>query len=181
MKLNILLVSLPMLVASVTACHSDSTNNPSLNRTGVVEQAVKDAGTTSAAAQPEAQRRPAVAYSYVVKGQRYNVLKSAQGYNQEGKVSWYGPGFDKHKAANGSIYNMHAMTAASKVLPLNTYVKVTNLQNHRSVVVKVTDRGPFVTGRIMDLSYAAAQKLQIVHNGTGFADVQAITSPSVAV
>ena len=127
------------------------------------------------------QRKPAIAYSYVVDGQHYNVLKSAQGYNRQGTVSWYGPGFQKRLTSSGTRYNMYAMTAASKVLPLNTYVKVTDLTNHRAVVVKVTDRGPFVRGRIMDLSYAAAKKLNMIHAGTAHVDVQAISASSVLV
>lgn len=177
MKLHILLLSLPMLAASsFTAFNSNSLDSP--NHLGRGNAAAEVLKVAAPAAAPVAQRRPAIAYSYVVDGQRYNVLKSAQGYNKEGTVSWYGPGFQKRLTSSGTIYNMYAMTAASKVLPLNTYVKVTDLTNHRWVVVKVTDRGPFVKGRIMDLSYAAAKQLNMINNGTAQADVQAIPTPS---
>ncbi len=107
------------------------------------------------------------AYGYRVKGRYYRVLtrRSAHHYKKRGIASWYGPGFQGKRAANGKRYNMYAMTAASKVLPLGSMVKVTNLRNHRSVIVKITDRGPFVGKRIIDLSYLAAKKLHSVSRG----------------
>ncbi len=113
--------------------------------------------------------------SYVVFGKRYQVLKTAAGYDQKGIASWYGPNFHGHRTSSGEVYDMYAMTAAHKTLPLPTFVRVTNLRNGRSVVVKVNDRGPFHENRIIDLSYAAARKLGIVKDGTGLVDVRAIT------
>lgn len=104
--------------------------------------------------------------SYVIKGKRYYVLNSAKGYDKVGKASWYGTGFHGKKTASGDTYNLYAMTAASPCLPLSTYLKVTNLDNGRTVVIKVTDRGPFKNERILDLSYAAAQKLGYANKGT---------------
>ncbi len=86
-------------------------------------------------------------------------------YDQVGIASWYGPGFHGQRTANGEIYDMYAMTAAHKTLPFNTLVKVVDLDTGRWVVVRINDRGPFVPGRIIDLSYAAAQKLGIVEKG----------------
>jgi rare lipoprotein A len=83
-----------------------------------------------------------------------------------GMASYYGKKFHGKKTANGEIYNMHAFTAAHKTLPLGTMVKVTNIANRKSVIVKINDRGPYIQGRIIDLSYAAAQKLDYVGNGT---------------
>jgi rare lipoprotein A len=105
-------------------------------------------------------------YTYTVKGKKYCVRKSHEGFVQVGIASWYGPGFHGSRTASGEIYNMYKLTAAHKTLPLGTYVKVINLENGKSVIVKVNDRGPFVKGRIIDLSYAAAKKLGMVKKGT---------------
>ncbi len=83
-----------------------------------------------------------------------------------GTASYYGKKFHGKKTANGEIYNMHAFTAAHKTLPLGTMVKITNIANKKSVIVKINDRGPYIQGRIIDLSYAAAQKLDYIGNGT---------------
>lgn len=112
--------------------------------------------------------------SYVVKGHRYYVMKSAEGYDEKGIASWYGMKFYKFKTSSGEYYNVAAMTAASRVLPLPTYCLVTNLQNGKHVVVKVNDRGPFVANRIMDLSYVAALKLGVTAHGTALVEVKAI-------
>jgi len=111
---------------------------------------------------------------YQVFGRRYYVLSSNIGYVERGVASWYGPGFHKIRTSNGESYDMYAMTAAHKTLPLPAYVRVTNLQNGRSVVVRVNDRGPFVGNRIIDLSYTAAAKLDMVRNGTAFVEVRSI-------
>jgi rare lipoprotein A len=112
--------------------------------------------------------------SYVVYGNRYHVMASSQGYVERGIASWYGSKFHGRRTSSGETYNMYAMTAAHKSLPLPTYVQVTNLQNGRSVVVKVNDRGPFHGNRIIDLSYTAAAKLGILKRGTGMVEVRAI-------
>jgi rare lipoprotein A len=107
-------------------------------------------------------------------GRRYHVMDNAHGYVERGIASWYGKKFHGHRTSNGETYNMYAMTAAHKQLPLPTYVRVTNLENRRSVVVRVNDRGPFHADRIIDLSYAAAKKLGISAKGTGMVEVRAI-------
>ncbi len=117
---------------------------------------------------------------YDVNGRRYYVLASADGYNRIGVASWYGPNSDGRYTADGDRYNMYAMTAANKVLPLPTYVRVTDLSNGRSVIVKVNDRGPFVAHRLIDLSYLAAAKLGMLGTGTALVDVQALTPGSPA-
>lgn len=120
--------------------------------------------------------RSAAAYnrSYVVYGRRYHVLPACAGYENRGIASWYGPGFNGHRTSTGAVYNMYAMTAASKVLPLPCWVRVTNLRNGRQVVVKVNDRGPFVANRIIDLSYAAARRLDMIGTGTAIVEIQAV-------
>lgn len=111
---------------------------------------------------------------YDVLGKRYFVLATAEGYLERGVASWYGPGFHAATTSNGERYDMYAMTAAHTTLPLPAYVQVTNLRNGRSVVVRVNDRGPFKSGRIIDLSYTAAAKLGMLKDGTTFVEVRAL-------
>ncbi len=103
---------------------------------------------------------------YKVMGKWYRPIPHSQGFNQSGLASWYGKKFHGRKTANGEIYNMHVMTAAHKTLPLGTYVSVRNLDNNRKIKVRINDRGPFIRGRIIDLSYKAAKQLGIVGPGT---------------
>src|SRR5690606_6096907 len=112
--------------------------------------------------------------SYEVFGKRYYVMKDARGYVERGIASWYGEKFHGRRTSSGETYDMYAMTAAHKTLPLPTYVEVTNLQNGRRVVVRVNDRGPFHENRIIDLSYTAAAKLGIIGPGTALVEVRAI-------
>jgi rare lipoprotein A len=118
---------------------------------------------------------------YDVDGKRYYVLASAEGYDATGVASWYGPSFDGLRTADGDRYDMYAMTAAHKTLPLPCYVRVTNLTNGRSIVVKINDRGPFVANRLIDLSYTAAAKLDMLATGTALVEVQAITPESPVI
>jgi rare lipoprotein A len=113
---------------------------------------------------------------YDVFGKRYFVLSSNVGYVERGVASWYGPGFHKVRTSTGEPYDMYGMTAAHKTLPLPAYVRVTNLQNGRNVVVRVNDRGPFVGNRIIDLSYTAAAKLDMLRNGTAIVEVRSVDS-----
>jgi len=112
---------------------------------------------------------------YDVLGQRYYVLASADGYLERGVASWYGPTFHGGNTSNGEPYDMYGMTAAHKTLPLPCYARVTNLRNGRSVVVRINDRGPFVANRLIDLSYSAAAKLDMIRDGTSLVEVRALT------
>ena len=112
---------------------------------------------------------------YDVLGQRYFVLASADGYLERGVASWYGPTFHGGNTSNGEPYDMYGMTAAHKTLPLPCYARVTNLRNGRSVVVRINDRGPFVANRLIDLSYSAAAKLDMIRDGTSLVEVRALT------
>ena len=114
--------------------------------------------------------------SYVVFGRRYYVMDKAHGFVERGVASWYGKKFHGRKTSSGETYNMHAMTAAHKTLPLPTYVRVENLKNGSSVVVKVNDRGPFVGDRIIDLSFAAAEKLGVTGPGTAKVEISVVNS-----
>jgi len=112
--------------------------------------------------------------SYDVFGKRYRVLASSAGYRERGTASWYGHPFDGRPTSSGEMYDMNEMTAAHRSLPLPTWVEVTNLANGKRVVVKVNDRGPFVGKRLIDLSFAAATKLDIVQNGTAQVEIRAL-------
>ena len=106
---------------------------------------------------------------YEVWGKSYSVMASSIGFKQRGLASWYGQKFHGHLTSNGETYDMYAMTAAHKSLPLPTYARITNLANNRTVIVRVNDRGPFHGDRVIDLSYAAASKLD--YRKTGVAEV----------
>jgi len=111
---------------------------------------------------------------YTVLGEVYQILPTAKGFTETGTASWYGTKFHGMKTSSGDPYDMYGMTAAHRNLPLPTYVRVTNNDNGRSIVVKVNDRGPFHSERIMDLSYAAALKLDIVRTGTANVTITAL-------
>jgi len=112
--------------------------------------------------------------------QQESLLPRIARYIKQGVASWYGPGFHGKKTATGEIFDMYAMTAAHKTLPIPSYALVTNLENHRSIVVRINDRGPFVGNREMDLSYAAAKRLDLEQDGLGAVEIKAI-SPSQAL
>ncbi len=113
---------------------------------------------------------------YEVAGKRYVVLASAAGHVERGVASWYGPTFHGRRTATGEIYDMNAMTGAHPTLPLPTWVRVTNLQNGRSVVVRLNDRGPFSSNRIIDLSRAAAEQLDMIRAGTAMVEVRSLAA-----
>lgn len=118
---------------------------------------------------------------YRIAGKTYYPLESSAGYDRTGIASWYGRDFHGKKTANGERYDMHALSAAHKTLPLPTLVRVTNLENGRSIVVRINDRGPFVKSREIDLSYAAAKALGYDKKGTTRVRVQALDGSRTAV
>ncbi|GAM54610.1 rare lipoprotein A precursor [Vibrio ishigakensis] len=111
---------------------------------------------------------------YTVLGKSYSVIDNPQGFKQKGKASWYGKKFHGHLTSNGETYDMYSMSAAHKTLPIPSYVKVTNLDNGKTAVVRVNDRGPFHDGRIIDLSYAAATKLGVIQSGVANVEIEHI-------
>ena len=117
---------------------------------------------------------------YEVSGRRYVVLESSAGYVEQGVASWYGPDFHGKRTATGETYDMHGMTGAHPTLPLPAWVRVTNLQNGRSVEVRLNDRGPFSKNRIIDLSRAAAEGLDMIRTGTAMVEVRSLSSASAA-
>jgi rare lipoprotein A len=133
----------------------------------------RDPGT-SASRQSGSRGGPGNPPFYEVFGKRYYVLAAADNYEEVGVASWYGPKFHGKPTSSGVRYDMYAMTAAHKSLPLPTRVRVTHLGNGKSVEVTVNDRGPFVHNRIIDLSYAAAEKLGMIRDGTAMVRVEAL-------
>ncbi|EGA63564.1 septal ring lytic transglycosylase RlpA family protein [Vibrio brasiliensis] len=112
---------------------------------------------------------------YTLRGNRYTIIKDPQGFKEEGIASWYGKKFHGHLTSNGEVYDMYSMSAAHKELPIPSYVKVTNKDNGKTAIVRVNDRGPFHPGRIIDLSYAAATKLDVIKTGTANVAIEVIT------
>lgn len=130
--------------------------------------------TPDAIPKVEARSRGGNRASYAVFGKTYYVLPTSENFVQRGVASWYGTKFHGNRTANGEIYNMYAMTAAHKTLPIPTYVEVTNVSTGKKIIVRVNDRGPFHGNRIIDLSYAAAAKLGTLKNGTSSVEIRAI-------
>ena len=114
---------------------------------------------------PGSGKSPPTQRPYTIKGKQYTPMASAQGYVEEGIASWYGKKFHGRKTSNGETYNMYALTAAHKTLPMGTWVKVYNRDTRQELIVRINDRGPYVNGRILDLSRAAAAQLGMVDGG----------------
>lgn len=125
--------------------------------------------------QPVTRTRAGNKSPYTVFGKTYTLLPDSKGYQEQGYASWYGTKFHGRYTANGEIYDMWGMTAAHKTLPIPSYVRVVNLHNDRSIIVRINDRGPFHSDRIIDLSYAAAKKLGFAEKGVAFVEVTDIT------
>jgi rare lipoprotein A len=155
-------------ILSLSGCYTLS------NKDGPPPYSVDDTGIPDAVPKKEAMSKYGNLDTYRVLGKRYHTLKSSKNYEEQGIASWYGTKFHRVRTSSGERYNMLAMTAAHKTLPLPTYVRVTNLANGKKVVVKVNDRGPFEGNRLIDLSYVAAKKLGMLRYGTAHVDVKAI-------
>lgn len=125
--------------------------------------------------QPVTRTRAGNKSPYTVLGKTYTLLSDSRGYRERGYASWYGTKFHGRRTANGEVYDMWLMTAAHKTLPIPSYVRVTNVSNGRSVIVKVNDRGPFHSDRIIDMSYGAALKLGFVDKGVTQVDIVDVT------
>lgn len=169
-----------LLVAALTAlllagCATQKTP-PAEPRDGPPRQSPGDLSQVpDAVPRDEPRSRYGNPASYEVFGQRYYVMDAVEvGFVQRGIASWYGSKFHGRRTSSGEPYDMYAMTAAHKELPLPSYVEVTNLRNGRKAVVKVNDRGPFKAGRIIDLSYAAATRLDIVAAGTAPVEIRVV-------
>ena len=139
-----------------------------------------DFKSSSLSQPPPAPRAESPAWNmpYRVAGRTYYPVEDIEGYVEEGIASWYGPKFHGKATSNREVYNMHSLTAAHKTLPFNTRVRVTNLENGRSLVVRINDRGPFVGNRIIDLSYRAGRRLGMVENGTVRVRLEVVSQPA---
>lgn len=167
-RLTVLLLAVSLL----TACNGGSLrgDGPPTSGSARIPNLPGDA-----VPRPEAPSRYGNGPVYEVFGKRYTVMPSSDGYRERGVASWYGTKFHGNLTSNREVYDMHKMTAAHKTLPLPSYVRVRNLRNNRSIVVRVNDRGPFVHNRIIDLSYSAARKLDMIRDGTSLVEVTAIS------
>lgn len=146
---------------------------------GALLTAACGAKRTEVTTAPDGTRLKGHQKPYVVMGERYVPLLDHEGFVQRGIASWYGPDFHGKKTSNGEIYDMHAMTAAHKTLPLGVFVKVENRDTGATAIVRVNDRGPFVRGRIIDLSYAAAKRLGVIEHGTVAVRIEALGYRSI--
>ncbi len=146
----------------------------------VREAAIKDIDVTRIP-DPVPRAEPRSRYgnpeSYEVFGERYFPITSSEGFFERGIASWYGPDFHLRRTSSGEPYDMYRLSAAHRILPLPTYVEVTNLENGRKAVVRVNDRGPFKDDRVIDLSYAAAKKLGVYAPGTALVELRALRPP----
>jgi len=140
--------------------------------------AIWGCATSAPSSSPPPKQPPGYPKPYKVWGKWYQPLPDAEGFRQRGLASWYGKDFHGKKTSNGEIYNMYAMTAAHKTLPLGTHVRVHNLENGKKTDVRINDRGPFVRGRIIDLSYTAAKKVGLVGPGTAKVEIFVLGSPT---
>ncbi|EPE37378.1 rlpA-like lipoprotein [Candidatus Photodesmus katoptron] len=113
--------------------------------------------------------------NYTLNGNSYLIIKNTKDFSERGIASWYGEKFHGHLTANGEVYDMYSMSAAHKTLPIPSYVKVINLDNGKSTIVRINDRGPFLKNRIIDLSYASASKLDMIKSGVANVVIEAIT------
>jgi rare lipoprotein A len=164
-----------LIALALNGCSSGPSERVDHDRDGYPERPPRDVlATPDAVPKAEPRSRYGNPANYVVFGKRYDVMPTSDGYVERGIASWYGTKFHGRRTSSGEAYDMYAMTAAHKSLPLPTYARVTNLRNGRSVVVKINDRGPFVGNRIIDLSYTAAAKLGILADGTGLVEVRAL-------
>ena len=167
-----LLVLLGLAAPAIAACSSSSSvvDVPHVKRAAFTEKefGVKASPRLSTAKNPpKGGGRQLVGKPYSVRGQTYTPLENPMGYQASGTASWYGNDFHGRQTANGEIFSATAISGASPVLPLPSYVRVTNLDNGRSMVVRVNDRGPYLHGRVMDLSYRAAEILGYANKGIG--------------
>jgi len=173
--LAILLVALALYGCSSAPPRGGSATAPSFpNRDGAPINPPDVMNVPDAVPRVEPRSRYGNPSSYVVMGKTYYVLAHGLDYDERGGASWYGTKFHGQRTSSGEPYDMYAMTAAHRTLPIPSYARVTNLNNGKSVVVRINDRGPFHSERLIDLSYTAAIKLGIFGHGTGYVEVRAI-------
>ncbi len=176
------LLSIPLLML-LSACGTVSRNGGYYEDDGPEARPPIDIANIPDAVPKSEPRSASGNKPYSVYGTTYTPLSDTSGYRERGIASWYGKKFHGKRTSSGESYDMYAMTAAHKTLPLPSYLRVRNLQNDRSVIVRVNDRGPFLHNRLVDLSYAAAARLDILGTGTGVVEIEAVNpdEPSTQV
>lgn len=175
---GMLLALLLALLITLSAC-SGTDPKVAWEGDGAPRVALHPRDVADALPRPDPILRAGNTSPYSIDGVEYRVLPSSEGYSQEGIASWYGTKFQGNKTANGEIYDLYLATAAHRSLPIPSYARITNLDNNRQIVVRVNDRGPFHSDRLIDLSYAAAIKLGFVSKGTAPVLVQTISLAGV--
>ena len=188
MAAYIRIVGFVFLMGALAACSSaPAPTPPSSSSRYSIEQDRAPSGHLDIASIPEVVPEPFARTlagnrsPYTVLGKTYHVMVTEDGYNERGIASWYGEKFHGHKTSNGEVFDMYKVSAAHKSLPIPSFLRVTNLDNNRSIVVRVNDRGPFHGDRIVDLSYAAALKLGYADRGTARVQLEAIIPDGVVV
>ena len=173
------LLSAAALSASFAGC--TLVGYPAGTPTGGVVPSVSSSGARVAGRIPEERPRSDAGRTYEVWGVRYQVLSTAEGYEEVGQASWYGPQFNGRPTASGETFDMYDFSAAHRTLPLHTWVEVTNLENGRALIIRVNDRGPFAhtDQRIIDLSFGAAEELDVVGAGIARVRVRALSEGEV--
>lgn len=166
-------LTVTLLLALLAACAGKDRRDD--GEDGAPPDRVDASGVADAVPRPESRSRYGNGPRYEVWGKTYTVLPTSSGYRERGIASWYGTKFHGRPTSSGEPFDMYKATAAHRSLPLPTYAEVTNLDNGRRVTVKINDRGPFHSERLIDLSYGAALRLGIVEQGTGRVEVRAIT------
>ena len=165
----------PILISILlSACTSQSTNKTREVDRAPTHVPIDVMAVPDAIPKYEKRTRAGNPVEYKILGKRYKILADSNNFKERGVASWYGAKFHGRKTSNGEIYNMYAMTAAHKTLPIPSYVRVTNIKNQRSIIVRINDRGPFHGNRIIDLSYTAAAKLDILKSGVGQVEIVGI-------
>lgn len=174
-QMVLLIIGVLTLAGCASSPEPDHSSRYTLSQDRAPAGSFDVSGLADAKPRYEEPRRAGNMSTYQVWGKQYHVLDSNDGYVQRGTASWYGEKFHGHKTSNGEVFDMYEMSAAHKSLRIPGYARVTNLDNGRSVVVRVNDRGPFHGDRLIDLSYAAAKKLGYQGKGTARVEVAAIT------
>lgn len=167
-------IAIVCFVVLISACSSSNSGRYTMANDQAPSSSPDVTKVENAHPKYEAYSRGGNKKNYTVLGKSYQVMDTGKGYRSSGTASWYGSKFHGHLTSNGETYDMYSMSAAHKSLPLPSYVKVTNLANNKEVIVRVNDRGPFHGDRIIDLSYAAAHKLDMLKTGTAKVAIEVI-------
>jgi rare lipoprotein A len=162
------------MLLQLASCSSSPPSRYTMNKDAYPDRKLNASEIQDAVPQKVVRGKAGNKSPYTVLGETYHIIDDPKGFTQSGYASWYGLKFQGHLTSNGETYNMYEMTAAHKTLPIPTYVRVTNLDNNLSTVVRVNDRGPFHEGRIIDLSYAAATKLDYSDKGTARVKIEVL-------